>query len=721
MRPLARLCLILCLALASCRASSEAPASPPPTDRPAATDLEAASAVASAFLDAWARGALDAMYALITFRNQELTPFDTFQARYQDAHEKLSLERLDYTLHSLTGDRQVLTAQYALTFNTRNLGVFSDDKRLLRLVIDPTAAGWRVAWSPADIFAEMGAGAFLLYETKMPSRANIYDRGGNALADQNGRMVRILVDNGRIPEREACYRLLAASLGRTRQALADLFEVYSGADWIVDAGIIEPAAYIESGDRIQAVCGAEFRQQPTRRYAQGALMPHVLGHVGYPDAEQIPALQSQGFRADAIIGKAGIEASMNSTLAGKPGGRLSLISASGERLRLLSEVRPRIPESIWLTIDAELQAATVDLLARAYAEEELAEHSKGAAVAIMQVHNGEMLALASYPGYDGNIFTPFPAGGREAARTGLEALAADERLPQLNRVTQGLYPTGSVMKGLSAIAALDSGLYDESTRYNCVGSWRRGGDLRYDWLYGGHGIMSAQTSLTNSCNPFYYEVGYRLNALDPWLLPSYAFKLGFAQPTGIKVIAEAAGIIPTPANVELFSGLPWSYSHAVNLAIGQGELQVTPLQMLRLYAAIANGGYLLRPQLVRERGLLNQRSQLAERDVMQDTGLQRQHLDIIRRGLCDVVSGANGTASHVFYQSPLREIGVCGKTGTAQVPGDDKQPHSWFIAYAPAKEPQIAIVVMVENAGEGSSVAAPLARDILEFYYFGAR
>ena len=299
---------------------------------------------------------------------------------------------------------------------------------------------------------------------------------------------------------------------------------------------------------------------------------------------------------------------MNATLGGRPGGRLSLVGADGRRLRILSEVRSRIPESLWLTIDADLQAAATGLLNNAFESGAAwAEDSAGAAVIIMDVNKGEILALVSHPTYDNNILNPFPSGGRAGAQERLAELIEDESLPMLNRATQGAYPTGSVMKGLTAIAALESGVYDDVTRYVCTGSWAYGRDIRYDWLRSGHGVMSVQTGITNSCNPFFYEAGFRLNAKDPWLLPSFAIKLGLGQSTGLNQIPEVAGIAPTPDNITRYTGLPWSYSHAVNLSIGQGEVLATPLQMLRLYATIANGGYLLRPHLVRERGILDQR------------------------------------------------------------------------------------------------------------------
>ena len=727
MRRLAIICCLCLLALSGCRGSaplSEAAAESIPTARPnrsAAGQLEAADEVARHFLDAWQQGDFRAMHDLLTFRNRELTPFDDFHTLYKNAQRVMALESLTYRPHSLTGQDRILSFQYEMTFHSRILGSFTDPDRLLRLAFDPQAKDWRIAWSRADIFAEMGQGARLIFEEQIPSRANIYDRRGRILADQNGRVVRVLVDNRSIPNREQCFRSLAQVIGPSVEFFVDLFDVRSGANWIVDAGILEATPYIETGDRLRADCGADFQQQATRRYADGKLMPHVIGHVGYPDAEQIPDLEAIGFNAETIIGRAGVEASMNDILGGRPGGRLSLVGAEGRRLRVLGEVRSQIPESIWLTIDADLQRAILGLLQTLYEDAKLAESSQGAAVVIMDVTNGEILALVSLPTYDANFFNPFPVVGREAAADGMRRLLEDDRNPQLNRVSQGVYVTGSVMKGLTAIAALESGIYDEDSRYHCIGSWSYGGDIRYDWLAGGHGVMSVQSGITNSCNPFFYEAGFRLNAKDPWALPSYARLLGLGQPTGINQILEAGGNVPTPDNVEQITGLPWSYSHAVNLSIGQGEVQASPLQMARLYAAIANGGYLLRPQLARERGILDQRSPVAQRDVMFETGVDPQNLAIIRRGMCDVIASYSGTAAHQFYNSPLLDVGVCGKTGTAQVPGDDKLPHSWFIAYAPAKEPQIVIATVVENAGEGSSVAAPLTRDILEYYYFGTR
>ena len=210
-----------------------------------------------------------------------------------------------------------------------------------------------------------------------------------------------------------------------------------------------------------------------------------------------------------------------------------------------------------------------------------------------------------------------------------------------------------------------------------------------------------------------------MNNVDPFLLPTYARRLGLGAPTGLTDIEEASGGIPDPDTIRTTTGLPWTFSFAVNLSIGQGEVQVTPLQMVRMYAGVANGGDLLRPRLVRETGILDQRRFVAEPDVMSTFDLQPGVLDVVQQGMCDVTSTRSGTAEHIFRNSPLQNLGVCGKTGTAQAPGETAAPHSWFIAYAPADEPQIATVVMIENSGDGSAIAAPLTRRIMEYYFFG--
>ncbi|MEO1163365.1 MAG: penicillin-binding transpeptidase domain-containing protein, partial [Chloroflexota bacterium] len=494
--------------------------------------------------------------------------------------------------------------------------------------------------------------------------------------------------------------------------------------WSMRVGLLEPNIYQAEQTRLETDCDATFDSISTRRYhPNGSVMPHILGSIGLPNPDQVDELVRDGFTSETLIGQSGIEQTWNDTLMGMPGGSLQLINDNGTVARELASVTSGVAESIWLTIDLDLQQYAIDTLNTFYGTsggwaDRQGRTSPGAAAVVMNVNTGEILAMVSYPTYDANAFTPYPAIGRDAADDIQAEVAADERNPLLNRTTQGQYPAGSIFKVIDSAAVLDTGLYDVNTTDFCAGFWEYEGDVRDDWWPPGHGTVNVQTALMQSCNPFFYETGFVLNNADPFFLPSYARRMGLGDFTGFLDLPESPGLIPDPDIVRELYGTQWTYSNAVNLAIGQGEVTVTPLQMARLYAGIANDGNLMRPYIVSETGILNQRTQVGTPEVMATFDFTPNTLPTIRAGLCDVVTENFGTASHIFRTSQLVDtVGVCGKTGTAEDPGD-RLPFSWFASYAPADEPEIAVVVLVENAGDGSAIAAPITRQIMEYYFF---
>ncbi len=692
-----------------------------PSPTPESFTADAAERIARLFLDAWRAGNFTTMYDLIAFASREATLRDEFVSLYESSHAIMTLERLDYTITSLIRDsatRTMMILNYDTTFSTDLVGEFSDMNRTLRLVFDVTVNEWRVAWSPSDIFAAMGRGGRLRLEPRVPSRANIYDSEGNILADQNGRVVTVSVVKRDIPAYETCLTVLGQALGRPTEDVRAILD-QRGFEQLAEMGTIEATTYVNMQSQLEANCRAQFRDRPARRYADGTLMPHILGYVGYPDEAQIPALEAAGFNQESIIGRSGIEQSWDETLRGMPGGRLLIVTPNGNQT-IMAEGASRPSESLWLTIDVDLQRFINDLLAEAYAVSAWAPASRGASAVVLEINTGRVLAMVSYPTFDNNAFNPFPSMGRDTANAIVQAVQEDPRRPQLNRATQGIYPAGSTFKVVPAIAAADSGVYALDQRYTCIGTWNR--DItRYDWLAGGHSTLTLAGGLINSCNPYFYEAGYQLDQSDPYLLPTYARRLGLGQLTGLRDVAEDPGLIIDPDWLAQRGGA-WRFSDAVNMAIGQGEVQVTTLQMTRLYALIANGGLLYRPQIVEKAGILGEMSSyLMEPEVLSDAGIKPEVMAVIREGLCGVTSLERGTAEYQFRRSPLQDIGVCGKTGTAtaQGMGSGVPSHAWFAAYAPREEPEIAVVVMVENSGEGSGVAAPLVRDILEYYFFG--
>ena len=378
------------------------------------------------------------------------------------------------------------------------------------------------------------------------------------------------------------------------------------------------------------------------------------------------------------------------------------------------------PESVWLTLDTDLQAAITKIFSDYYkaGKDGWAAASKGAAAVIIDVNTGAILAMVSYPTYDANVFAPFPSMGKVVSAQLIEQLQNDPNRPLLNRAAQGLYPLGSVMKTVSAVAVTNSGVYALDQKYTCTGVWNR--DItRYDWYAPGHGTQTLAQAITHSCNPYFYEVGYQMDQHDPYALPSYMRRAGFGAPTGLTDIEEEAGFIPDPDWKRRSLGIDWTFSDAVNIAIGQGEVQVTPLQVARWFAAIANGGILYQPQLVEKAGILGEAPTFVNTpDAMADMNINPDVWGVLREGMCNVTRARDGTAEFQFRDYPdLQQIGVCGKTGTAQ---DDPRPtHAWFAAYAPMDKPQVAIAVVVENGGEGSGIAAPIVRDILRYYFLG--
>lgn len=690
-------------------------ASLPTGDEPT---LDEAEPVARGFLESWRQNDYAAMFDHIAFSSQEAAPFETFSNLYQQAARTMTLEAIDYQGNALTLEGDVAFFNYDVTFRTRVLGEVTDRNRNLRLIYDERADDWRVAWTPGDLFPEMAGGGQLRLRPIIPPRANIYDRNGLTLADQNGRVAVVNVVRDKIPDFPGCMSALAQALD------SNIFDVQATlearpANWLMDMGTLEAATYERMHVQLENTCAATFTGLSVRQYTNGPVASHLVGYVGYPEESQIDALRAAGFQQDSIIGRSGIEQAWDETLRGHPGGELTIVTSSGQVLRELADVRSSPPQSVWLTLDATLQANIYRILEDAYSAniEGWGGSSPGASIVIMNVRTGEVLASVSYPSFDNNAFTTFPVMGRAEADAYVGQVQTDPRRPQLNRPLLGGYPLGSVMKLVSSIAVADSGVYALDQRYTCTGVWNR--DItRYDWRAGGHGTVTLAQAITQSCNPYYYEVGYRLDGVDPFLLPTYAREMGFGTRTGIENLPESEGLIVDPDWWRQNFGTEWNFSEAVNMAIGQGYFQVTPMQVTRMVAAIANGGSLLEPHLVKQVGLIGENpSYTAERELVRQVNVRPEVLEIVRRGMCDVTTTSMGTAEFVFRDSPLQSIGICGKTGTAQT-GTSATSHAWFAAYGPREDPEIAVVVMVENGGEGSGTAAPITRDVLEAYFF---
>jgi penicillin-binding protein 2 len=426
----------------------------------------------------------------------------------------------------------------------------------------------------------------------------------------------------------------------------------------------------------------EIETGPQRNYPYGRLAGHILGYLGELEEEDLKTPRAKRYIVGDQIGKTGIEKTFEDSLRGEDGVRYIEVDARSRVIRHLDEREQpaQAGTDLSLTISLRLQQA---------AEQALPDSLPGSLVAL-DPRTGAILAMVSKPDFDPNVFVTYQD---QAERKRLMGAATK---PLLNRAVQGRYPPGSTAKMIVAMAAVELGLTDTlSTFAACVGSLQVGDVVFHCNNRSGHGEMSLLEAMETSCNVYFYHLAQNLG-MDDWR--AYAELVGFGQPTGLAFDpVEDPGLLPTKEYYAQKEG--WTWGHLLNLAIGQGALLVTPLQMARYVAVLANGGQLVTPHLY---GLAPKPKSL---------NISAGSLDIIKKSMRRVVHGQNGTGRKVYIEG----LEIAGKSGTAQSPRLNND--AWFVAFAPYEKPTIALVVVIEGGGGGGSVAGPVARQVLKAHF----
>lgn len=464
-----------------------------------------------------------------------------------------------------------------------------------------------------------------------------------------------------------------------------------------------------------ALAGVATEVEPRRHYLEGELAAHLLGSLGEIRSDQLEREQYEGYRSGDVIGQSGLEALFERSLRGKAGGRNVVVDVAGREMDVLEQIEPRPGQRVVLALDLDLQRAAEQAMD---AIELPNDPRPTGAVVALDVRSGDVLALASRPAYDPNGFS----GGIDAATW--QALIEDEWVPLQNRAIQNQFPPGSTFKAFVAAAALHEGVVNEHTTVFCPGSYWYGGRAYRCWRRGGHGSVNLHAALRSSCDVYFYTVGVKLG-IDR--LASVISTLGLGHPTGIGLANEAAGVMPSPEWKRKRFGERWYPGETVSVSIGQGYDLVTPLQLAVGYAALANGGKVVRPRLalrVEDPGGREVESFAPE--VRANLEISAAHMDAVLRGLEAVVSEPGGTGS----RARVAGVRVGGKTGTSQVVRLERtlgmaegaipkryRDHGWFAAVAPIEAPEIAVAVLVEHGLHGSTTAAPVAQRVLQRYF----
>jgi penicillin-binding protein 2 len=450
-------------------------------------------------------------------------------------------------------------------------------------------------------------------------------------------------------------------------------------------------------ERNEDLPGVDYQVEPARKYLEAGWVGHVLGYVNEVTREEISGDSIQGgLRRGAVIGRKGIEKQYDQILRGKDGVTFLEVTARGKILGPLEEKKPDPPingSDARLTIDIDLQAE---------AESALADHPSGAVVAI-DPQNGEVLCLMSKPGLDANLF----AGAMSPEEW--NQILNNPLHPLLTRPIQATYPPGSTLKLLTAAIALEEDIANKYTFQSiCRGSFQFGTRRYGCWEPEGHGRLNLVGAIIQSCDVYFYQLGLKVG-LQRW--SHYAQMCGFGKKSGIDIPDEAKGLVPTLEYYHKRYGKGnWVKNLVINLSIGQGEILVTPLQMAVFFGGLATDGRIPKPFLWKEAVTSDGRIISTQPEIKGHLPFSSSTLNILKEAMIGAVNDPEGTG----ILAKLPDIQVAGKTGTAQNPhGED---HAWFVGYAPASDPQIVVVVLVENIGHGGTFAAPVAKRIIERY-----
>lgn len=641
--------------------------------------------VAIAYANAWVKSDYQMMWGLLTPESQQRVGTAGFIDRLPSIAKEMTLRSLDVkvgqALHPRlpdgSPDPRSVTVPLSVTFHTTRVGDFARDTQLhLVLQGEKQGAKWLIDWSPEAILPGLTSGR-LVRMTRLPTtRGRIIARDGTELATF-GEGTEVGVIPGQIRDEAGMLSSLAAALEMKPENIKAKYT----QSWV------KPDTYVaikqlrdlstDAQAKLSVIEGVQLRPIRLRSYPSG-LLPQILGTVGEATDADAQKLDARGIEAGDVIGKTGLEQTLDEYLMGTFGWRLGIVDPNERPIETLAETAATPGLDAVLSIDPAMQRA--------------ADAALGGAPGAMVVEDpwsGEILVLSTSPNGD-----------------------------QFDRATFGQYATGSTFKLVTSAAALRTGALKPGEKVDCPYRWTGYGP---NWVQVNHetsnlGLIDLHTALARSCNTFFYEMGKRLNEMDPNILPNEAKSFGLGAATDIDFVYEASGNVPSPEWVKAKRpGNPtWNPGDATNLAIGQGDLLATPLQMANYVSAVANDGIVWKPRLVVElRDRAGNIVKTFPKEALRTAETKPTDLSLIRDGMRGVVADQDGT---VYYPFRTYGVAVAGKSGTAETPTG--RVNAWFVGFAPYDSPHLAVATVFEQYNEypghyGSQDAATAARKVL--------
>jgi penicillin-binding protein 2 len=709
---------VLILLVGCHKTTTETPVAETVTPTPLATiaiqttQTPSVERAARTFLDAWQAEDYPAMYALLDSGSQMQISQSEFGELYDQVAVELALEDIECEILSTYIEPQ--NAQVAFEVQYKSVLIEGLQREII-MDLNLDDGEWKIEWSKTLIFPELQGENSLLMYRQVPVRGNIYDQDGSVIVAPAKAISLGLTPAQIDPKREEdMLRELGRALDMEPEAIKAQYADYApGWQGFVPLGAV---AVDKEGLRRGALGsyidnGLMLREFEGRYYFDGGVAPQAIGYVRWIQKEEKDYYKRLGYSVDEKVGAQGIEKWGEPYLSGDRGGTLFIEDAEGNIVTQLASSEAKPADEIYTTLDKEFQLQVQDAL-----------FGFNGSVVVLEVDTGRVLAMASNPSFDPNAFNTDNFNSSYQLQ---EYYKLGSKSPFLNRATQGLYPLGSVFKIITMSAALESGEYTASSMYDCGYHFDELDGVRlHDWTWEHYqeeleegadrytmpsGELTLVQGLMRSCNPYFWHIGLDLyNTGMTEAIAEMARGFGLGSLTGIEFLEEEAGNIPVPQ----------SEVDATNLAIGQGKTQVTPLQVARFIAALGNGGTLYRPQIVESiRTSAGEEIFSFEPEVMGELPISESTLNTVTNAMREVVYNPRGTAYHRF--GGIRDqIPLVGKTGTAE--SGSGEAHAWFAGYTNVdneNKPDIAVVVIAENAGEGSEVAAPIFRRVVEQYF----